>query len=342
LAVAIKSISGKVDPDFNVLENLATLFLGNKDPLANKMMAKTLIGAVARVMKPGTKVDTLTVLQGEQGVLKSTFLKVLAGEAWFCDDIRDLENKDELAKLARYWIIELAEVDYLMGRKEVESFKRFLSITADTYRPPYGRANIRHERTCALFATTNKSEFLKDPTGSRRYWVVGVFGKIDCDLVAKLRDIIWATALAAYERGDTWWLNEADDESRDESNNEYREEDPWEEIILGKWKDLDIKEHKTRKGETLQTVTIENILFNLGFTDDKITKRESNRVGGVLTSLGFENKKFTTKEWVGRAWGKSLNPQVCSEDECEESIFLKDKVLRKYANLCDFRIQSQS
>ena len=283
--------------DFDVLENMATLFFGNSDPLANKMMAKKLIGSVARVHRPGCKDDTLLVLQGKQGERKSTFLSVLATPDWFCDDIRDLDNKDELAKLSRNWILELAEVDYLMGRKEVESFKRFLSTTTDTYRPPYGRANIRIDRSCSFFATTNKSEFLADPTGDRRYWVVEVMQKIDCELVATYRDMIWATALAAYERGDDWWLSEQEDISRSGSHSKYRESDPWVDVILGGESKLPTTSHGT--GEYIR---VEQIFVMLGLTPIQRDRKASNRVVKVLTELGFESRTLRVGSKTIKAW----------------------------------------
>lgn len=321
----LESLRDKTLVDFDLFNNIATLFLGNSDPLANKMMAKTLIGAVARVNKPGTKVDTLTVLQGGQGYLKSTFLKVLAGESWFCDDIRDLENKDELAKLARYWIIELAEVDHLMGRKEVESFKRFLSTTADTYRPPYGRANIRHERTCTLFATTNKIEFLKDPTGSRRYWVIKVASKIDCELVAKFRDIIWATALAAYDRGDTWWLDDNDELAREERSEEFREPDAWEEIIASKWDSLPIADYNGS-----DRVEINRIFDLLDLDNDKRNKPNRNRIASILKLWGFENKTINTEAGKVKAWLRPIAGIDFNKEELAQHDNFKNKVLSKY------------
>ncbi len=307
----LESLKAKVAEDFDILNNIATLFLGNSDPLANKMMAKTLVGAVARVMQPGTKVDTLTVLQGGQGVGKSTFLKVLGGADWFCDDIRDLENKDELAKLARYWIIELAEVDYLMGRKEVESFKRFFSTTADTYRPPYGRANIRHDRTCALFATTNKTEFLKDPTGDRRYWVVEVGSEIDCERVTQTRDLIWATALAAFERGDTWWLNGEEEQSRAASHTQYRESDVWGDAITEKFKGS-LPTTNCESGEWLTT----NQIFDLLDIPTKDRSRaSSNRVTKILKEWGFESKSMRIDGDVRKVWFRSTENVILQNIE---------------------------
>ena len=283
--------------DFDVLENMATLFLGNLDPLANKMMAKKLIASVARVMRPGCKDDTLLVLQGNQGARKSTFLSALADPDWFCDDIRDLDNKDELAKLSRHWILELAEVDYLMGRKEVESFKRFLSTTTDTYRPPYGRANIRIARSCSFFATTNKSEFLADPTGDRRYWVIEVMQKIDCELVATYRDMIWASALAAYERGDNWWLSDEEDVSRDSSHSKYRESDAWVDVILGGENELPTTTHGT--GEYIK---VNQIFDQLCLTPIQRDRKASNRVVKVLLELGFESRVLRIETKNQKVW----------------------------------------
>jgi len=297
----LELLKGNVATDFSVLENIATHFLGNPDPLANKMMAKKLVAAVARVMKPGCKDDTLLVLQGKQGAGKSTFLNVLAGADWFCDDIRDLDNKDELAKLSRNWILELAEVDYLMGRKEVESFKRFLSTTTDTYRPPYGRANIRIDRTCSFFATTNKTEFLADPTGDRRYWVVEVKGKMDCTQVAAYRDTIWATALAAYERGDTWWLDGEDEAERSDSHSKYRDSDPWVAVILGIDGKLPTTPHST--GEYTLT---DQIFDRLELTSFQRGRRESNRVKTAMLELGFEYKVLWLAGKAQKAWYRDL------------------------------------
>ncbi len=286
--------------DYDVLENMATLFLGNSDPLANKMMAKKLIGSVARVYRPGCKDDTLLVLQGNQGARKSTFLSVLASPDWFCDDIRDLDNKDELAKLSRNWILELAEVDYLMGRKEVESFKRFLSTTTDTYRPPYGRANIRIERTCSFFATTNKSEFLSDPTGDRRYWVVEVAQKIDCELASAYRDMIWASALAAYERGDNWWLSDEEDLSRGVTHSKYRESDPWVDVILGG------KPMPTTKHGTGEYVRVNQVLEMVGLPPSLRDRKASNRVTKALTELGFRSRNFKIAGKDTKVWYREL------------------------------------
>jgi hypothetical protein len=226
---------------------------------------------------------------------------VLTSPAWFCDDIRDLDNKDELAKLPSNWILELAEVDYLMGRKEVESFKRFLSTRSDTYRPPYGRANITIPRSCSFFATTNKTEFLADPTGDRRYWVVEVMQKIDCEVVATYRDMIWASALAAYERGDDWWLSDEEDISRCDSHSKYRESDPWVDVILGRGAKIPTTPHGT--GEY---TIVDRIFSLLDLTTIQCDRKARNRVVKVLLELGFEDKVFKLDGKNKKVWYREL------------------------------------
>ena len=294
----LESLRSK-DSDLNLITNFPDKYFGNKDPLQNQLFFRKLVASVARVMAPGTKDDSLLVLQGKQGAGKSTALAALAGDDWFNDDLRSLDDKDEIAKLSRFWILELAEVDYLFGKKEVELFKRFLSCKEDTFRPPYGRANILVKRTCALFATTNKSEFLTDPTGDRRYWVVECNSDIDIDGIRRDRDLIWAAALAAYEQGSQWHLNEEERNQHGSANKAWRDDsDPWRDPILNNLYQL-----LRRQGST-EYVNIQEIMDQiLQIPLERQDKKQRNRIGNALQMAGFERKclkidKKNTKVWA--------------------------------------------
>ena len=129
--------------------------------------AKWMISAVARIYNPGCKADCALVLEGEQGIRKSTALMVL-GRPWFTDNISDLQNAKEVAQeLAGAWIIEMAEMDSIKG-SENSRIKAFMSRSADRYRPPYGRRVIDQPRQCIFAGTVNSAEYLKDQTGARR------------------------------------------------------------------------------------------------------------------------------------------------------------------------------
>jgi predicted P-loop ATPase len=287
----------------DLIEKFPMHFFGNDDPLQNVMFYRKLIGCVARVMKPGVKDDTLLILQGGQGVGKSTALRALAGDGWFSDDLRSIDDKDELAKLSRFWIHELAEVDYLFGKKEVEQFKRFLSGREDTFRPPYGRTNITVDRTCGLFASTNKTGILNDPTGDRRYWVVEVKTKVDIDNIKEHRDIIWATTLAAYERGELHFLTDTEQAEHTEANSQWRDDsDPWIEKIV---KDLETTKMLNRDDfELIATETIMNQILNLDLIHQ--TKANSNRVATVMRGIGFELRQMRIDGKRPKLWARSI------------------------------------
>jgi putative DNA primase/helicase len=121
------------------------------------------------VFKPGCKNDTCLVLEGPQGLLKSTALRTLAVP--FTDEISDLGTKDAAMRVRGVWIIELAELD-AMGRTEASRTKAFMSPSTGRFRPPYGRHTIEVPRESVFAGTVNHDAYLKDETGDRRFWPV--------------------------------------------------------------------------------------------------------------------------------------------------------------------------
>jgi hypothetical protein len=192
-------------------------FCGAQDrPIIREMGARWLISAVARALAPGTRVDTLLVLEGPQGAKKTTLLQMLAGDAHY-DVLTTFEGKDMLGKLRNPWIIELSELRALRSATADEDAKDFLSRRIDLFRPPYGRIDIVQPRRCVFAGTTNRAEYLTDPTGNRRYWPV-TCGAIDIGAVVQNRDRLWAEAKWYYERGVSWWIErgvEGEQEARE-------------------------------------------------------------------------------------------------------------------------------
>lgn len=158
-----------------------------------------LISAVARGMAPGSKVDTVLVLEGKQGAKKSTALRVLAGP-WFSDSPLIIGNKDSMQMASYRWIIELAELASLRS-SETEAQKAFISACVDNYRPPYGKAPEEFKRFAVFGGSTNQGEYLPDETGNRRYWPCLISG---CDTIRlrQDRDQLWAEATYRYLHAD--------------------------------------------------------------------------------------------------------------------------------------------
>jgi hypothetical protein len=164
-----------------------------------------LVSGVARIMRPGCKVDQILLLEGPQGSLKSTALRTLSGAEFFCDHISDIGSKDSRLELAGSWIFELAELDRVR-RGELSRVKAFFTAQTDVFRPPYGRRTQRFPRSCIFCATTNDSSPLVDESGNRRWWPVQI-GKIDIAMLARDRDQLWAEAVTLYQAGEKWWLD---------------------------------------------------------------------------------------------------------------------------------------
>lgn len=289
------------DIDTTILDNIATRYFGNDSAIANIYMKKTLIGAVARVLEPGCKMDTITILYGKQGTFKSTFWRQLVGNEFFTDSLFDLNHKDELAKLRRFWGLELAEIDYLFGQKAVESFKRFLSAQDDTYRPPYGRENNTVSRTCFFVGTTNKKELLNDPTGDRRYWVLDVLtDRIPCELLDSERDLLWAAAVKLYRQGEKWNLCVEESSLAKSANEDYHSVDPWEDAIANYL--------LIHRKVTTQEILTEVLKLDLSQND----QQKQRRVISILQRLGCESKTVSRNGKKFRAWVYTPPPEESS------------------------------
>ncbi len=79
----------------------------------------------------------------------------------------------------------------------------------------------------AFCGSTNKDQILTDETGSRRFWIVPITHEIDRQLLAEMRDQLWAEAVCAYDVGEQWWLDRDLDVLREKANEVHAEEDPW-------------------------------------------------------------------------------------------------------------------
>jgi putative DNA primase/helicase len=248
--------------------------------LIRAVAQKWLVSCVARAMTPGCKVDTILILEGKQGVGKSTALRALAGEAFFCDGLIDFGGKDACQNIQGTWIYELAELDALL-RGDSGSTKAFLSRPSDKFRPPYGRTPVTVPRSVVFCGSVNHSGYLKDHSGNRRFWVVKCGESLNVDGIKASRDQLWAEARHLFDQGQVWHLSADEEALMREQHEDRMESEPFEEAVAS-W--------IVKQGET--PIAIDAVLENaLGMKAASRNPNVTRRVHHILERLGFERQR---------------------------------------------------
>ena len=268
---------------------LATYFGAEPSAYTEAIGRMMMISAVARIFDPGCQVDTMLIFEGEQGLMKSTAAKTLFSP-WFTDDIEQLGTKDASMQVAGVWGIEIGELD-AMSRTEVSNIKAFITRRVDRFRPPYGRRVIERPRECIFVGTTNTNDYLKDPTGARRFLPATVT-KIDLDGLQRDRDQLWAEARVRYEEGVPWWFTEEYAEAAATAKHEQEaryQEDAWEQPI-GDY--LESRLHRP-PDDPAYRITIERIFKDALDIADKSRwdQKAKNTIARCLKRLGWKKKQ---------------------------------------------------
>ncbi|MGN1179975.1 MAG: VapE domain-containing protein, partial [Suilimivivens sp.] len=247
-------------PEWDKVKRVDTLLIDYLGAADNKYVRavtrKTLCAAACRVLNPGCKFDTMLVLNGSQGIGKSTLIAKLGGE-WFSDSLSLNDTKDKTAaeKLQGYWILEIGELAGLR-KAEVETLRSFLSRQNDIYRASFGKRTTPHPRQCVFFGTTNaESGYLRDTTGNRRFWPVKTPGggsKRSWDVTQEDVLQIWAEVMHYVKAGEKLYLDPevealAKAEQREAMESDEREglvREYLEALLPDNWDDMDTFERR--------------------------------------------------------------------------------------------------
>lgn len=201
-------------PEWDGVERVDTLlidYLGAEDnEYTRAVIRKILCAAYVRVYHPGAKFDNMVVLNGPQGIGKSTLIAKLGGE-WYSDslNVSDMNDKTAAEKIQSFFIIEVGELAGLR-KADIDKVKAFISRQDDKYRASFARRVTPHPRQCVFFGTTNSDRgYLRDVTGNRRYWNVQVTGKgllSPWEITDAEIEQIWAEVKQKVKDGETLYL----------------------------------------------------------------------------------------------------------------------------------------
>lgn len=294
------------------LDTLLVEYMGAEDtPYVRAVTRKALCAAVARIYEPGIKFDSMLVLNGPQGMGKSTFYALL-GKEWFSDSlsIADMRDKTAAEKLQGYWILEIAEMNGIK-KVDVETVKSFLSRTDDKFRQAYGTVVESHPRTNIIVGSSNSdSGFLRDITGNRRFWPVDVTGR-GRRHPWELEDVdqVWAEAVVRYRAGEELFLKgavaaDAVRHQLDAMESDDREgiiEDYLTRLLPEGWENMDLFQRRSylgggefETGNLTGTVVRERVCTLevwcecLGKERANIKRSDSYEIEGILNKLGWQ------------------------------------------------------
>jgi len=172
---------------------------------------KTFAAAVARIYVPGIKFDCVPVLDGDQGIGKSTIVKDLVTADYYSEtlSLTDMDDKSGAEKLQGFWVVEIGELAG-MRKADIEKVKAFLSTSDDKYRPSYGKVVESHPRQCIVIATVNGERgYLRDITGNRRFWIIKVHQKKQkktWSFTEEYRQQFWAEAKEIWKSSEKLYL----------------------------------------------------------------------------------------------------------------------------------------
>ena len=242
--------------------------------------------AVNRIMHPGAKGDYVLILEGKQGLMKSTALKRLGGE-WASDAPLDLNSKDAFMAINGVWIHEIAELD-AFNRAESTRIKSFITMTEDRYRPPYGTKYITQPRQTVFAGTTNGYEYHKDPTGNRRFWSV-LCTKIQLQQISDWREQMFAQAMVEIINGEPCYPTREQERVLIAPQQEQREiVDVWHQPISN-W----LQEPTQEQYNEFSTFDILSGAIKMAADKMDGQRSAATRVGNVMAKLGWIKRKGT-------------------------------------------------
>ena len=281
-------------------EAAATYFGAESSEYSRAVVKRWFISAIARVEEPGAQCDCVLILEGRTGWRKSSAFRALVPQReLYADSGIAIGSKDSYQNIHGVWIYGFDELDSL-GKAELTATKNFITQTFDRFRPPFGKAPRNFYRQNVFAGTTNKDDYLNDPTGDRRYWPLRVTRPIDADIIARDRDQLWAEAYARYKAGEPWHVDTPTLRKLCEDEQCKRTADDAWAPLLSDW----LKNPTVRAEDGLPeridvaagVSTTEVLLGALSMRPSDITRAHETRAGVVLRQLGLTH---VTREATG-------------------------------------------
>lgn len=268
------------------LETFPSVYLGaEQSDYTRAVGTMFFISMVARIHEPGCKVDHMLILEGAQGIAKSTACQIIGGN-YYSDGMPDVNSKDASLHVKDKMLIEIGEM-HALSKADTARVKEFITRRVERYRPSYGRCEVTEPRQCVFIGTTNKETYLQDETGGRRFWPIKT-ARVDLHALKRDRDQLFAEAMHLYRSGAKWWPERDFERQHIAPQQAARfEVDAWEEPIANYL-------------ATVSRTTIGAVAgVALSMTHRQVGTADQRRIARTLEHLGWQRCKRAsdTRSW---------------------------------------------
>lgn len=234
--------------------------------------------------------EGVLILAGNEGLGKTRFFRMVSvNPLWFhsLDKPLSTKIKDVLIETLSAWITEIGEIDRTFTERRSD-LKNFMTAEKDSIRKPYAREPVIRARTTSICGTTNKTEFLNDETGARRWWIVKISQKIAVErLTQDFLSQLWAQCYQTVKENPLCFrLTDEDLAEVNRRNKEIIEMLPGEEELRLRL-DFDAPENEWR---WIQTAALKN-LPELA----DIMKYDVRALGKALTNIAKDYSAVANK-----------------------------------------------
>jgi predicted P-loop ATPase len=294
------------------LDNWLTEICGvERTPYTESVGRKIFVAMVQRIYEPGCQFDNMLILEGQQGIYKSSLVRAIGG-LWYAPIELNVNDRKSLVEVMRgKWILEVEELAGFK-KQEVDKVKSFLSCPSDRVRLSFGHHCIDFKRQCVFIATYNPeglNTYLSD-IQNRRFWPISIPENFKIKLTEfnEIRDQLFAEALYWYHKGEKLFIDgEEAAELALEEQAKRRSIDPWTTIILD-W----IKHRNVEKvGISTPQIAIEC----LGMRKEFLTSGVYRRIAGILKEARFCRRQGKNRDWL---FFKERDGQDGTFEVCEE------------------------
>lgn len=293
------------------MEEIAAVFgISPNDQLSRELLSRHLAGHVVRGLDPeNAQHHQMLILYGCQGTGKSKTLAAMAGSDWFDSATTvkkgELEDWNFLPKVNSAWVFEFDECEKVIRSTTSAEFKGFITRQSDRYAEKFKSHKSNHSRRSCLWGTTNDSQVLNDPTGSRRYWVIQTGNRqLNPSWFTKNRDSFWATVMTWYEWGLENWVDSASPTAQAASERAQQ-------LSLGDPLELQLREALESHAYYIEVGVSQSTLIRSHLDIDPIrfNRDLQMRITRIITSHSFRTHNDTVKWRSAKRRFQDINGQ---------------------------------